>query len=94
MEATITKPMNLSDGELTAEVQRLAATERQSTASLIAHLAEFDARRLHLGAGFRSLFCTVRRRCASRSTRRTTASRPRAWSGGSPGSSRCSRREP
>lgn len=49
-----------SDGELTDEVQRLARSERESTASLVAHLAEFDARRLYLGEGFPSLFvyCT------------------------------------
>jgi hypothetical protein len=59
MEA-MTRPVPLSDEELTAEVQRLARSERESTAALIARLAEFEARRLHLGAGFSSLFmyCT------------------------------------
>ena len=39
-----------------AEVKSLAGREREATAHLIAHLAEFDARRLYLGAGFSSLF--------------------------------------
>jgi hypothetical protein len=50
----------LSDEELMAAVKRLARCERESTAQLILHLAEFDKRRLYLGAGFSSLFryCT------------------------------------
>jgi len=50
----------LSDDHLVAEVKRLAGCERGVTAELIAHLAELDARRLYLGAGFASLFayCT------------------------------------
>jgi hypothetical protein len=53
-------PSDLSDTELAAEVKRLAGCEREMTAALISHLAEFDARRLYLGAGFSSLFtyCT------------------------------------
>ena len=51
----------LSDVELAAEVERLAGAERGATVSLVAHLAEYDARRLYLGAGFPSLFtcCTT-----------------------------------
>ena len=37
-----------------AEVKSLARSEREATADLIAHLAELDARRLYLGAGFSS----------------------------------------
>jgi hypothetical protein len=50
----------LSDVELIQHVKRLAANERQSTAQLVAHLAEMDARRLYLGEGCSSLFtyCT------------------------------------
>jgi hypothetical protein len=50
----------LSDDELFAEVHRCAADEREATARVIASLAEFDARRLYLGAGCSSLFtyCT------------------------------------
>jgi len=53
-------PVTLSDGDLTAAMTRLVRSERQTTAELIAHLAEFEARRLHLAAGFESLFlyCT------------------------------------
>ena len=46
----------LTDDELTIAVRRFATEERTSTAQLVAHLAEFDARRLHLAAGFSSLF--------------------------------------
>jgi HNH endonuclease len=51
---------DLSDDELLFEVKRLAARERESTAQLIASLAELDARRLYLGEGYSSLFtyCT------------------------------------
>jgi hypothetical protein len=52
--------VNLSDEQLLAEVQRLAATERCATAALIRSLMELDTRRLYLGAGCSSLFtyCT------------------------------------
>ena len=49
-------PSHLSDDNLIAEVKSLARSERQATACLIAHLAELDARRLYLAAGFSSLF--------------------------------------
>jgi hypothetical protein len=50
----------LTDKDLLDEVRTLASRERQSTARLIASLAELDARRLYLGEGFSSLFtyCT------------------------------------
>ena len=50
----------LSDGELVAEVTRLAGCERHATAHLIAALAELDTRRLYLGQGCSSMFtyCT------------------------------------
>jgi hypothetical protein len=50
----ITIPSHLSDAALVAGVKSLAGREREATAQLIAHLAEIDARRLHLGAGFPS----------------------------------------
>ena len=53
-------PSRLSDSQLVAEVNRLARCERQATALLVAHLAELDARRLHLAAGFPSLFMYCR----------------------------------
>lgn len=51
---------DLSDLDLLAHVTVLAQRERGSTADLIASLAELDARRLYLGAGYSSLFtyCT------------------------------------
>ena len=39
-----------------AELPRLAQSERSATITLVARLAEVDARRLYLGAGFSSLF--------------------------------------
>jgi hypothetical protein len=53
-------PSQLSDSELVDEVAQLATSERCTTASLIAHLIELDARQLHLRAGYPSLFvyCT------------------------------------
>src|SRR6476660_821101 len=50
----------LSDGELVAEVTRLAGCERHATARLVAALAELDTRRLYLGQGCSSMFtyCT------------------------------------
>ena len=49
-------PIELSDNDLEARLKSLARGEREATSLLIAHLAEFDARRLFLGAGFSSLF--------------------------------------
>src|SRR3989337_329219 len=46
----------LSDEALVARVKHLVARERAATATLIAHLAELDARRLHLAEGCSSLF--------------------------------------
>lgn len=49
-----------SDEDLLRDVSALATRERQSTARLVAALAELDARRLYLGVGCSSLFtyCT------------------------------------
>ncbi len=47
---------HLSDRDLLAEVSRLATGQRDATVSLIAHLAELHARRLHQRAGFSSLY--------------------------------------
>jgi hypothetical protein len=49
-------PSHLSDDDLVARVKSLAHCEREATACLLAHLAELDARRLYLSAGFSSLF--------------------------------------
>src|SRR5512134_2285563 len=51
----------LDDQALLAELPRLARSERAATVTLVARLAELDARRLYLAAGFASLFayCTT-----------------------------------
>jgi hypothetical protein len=51
----------LDDQALLAELPRLARSERAATVVLVARLAELDARRLYLAAGFSSLFayCTT-----------------------------------
>jgi hypothetical protein len=54
----------LSDEDLDAELLRLARTERDATVTLVEHLAELGARRLHLANGFRSLFEYCRQRLA------------------------------
>jgi hypothetical protein len=56
MVMMITHASHLGNAELTAELSRLAHCERETTAALIVHLAEFDARRLFEGAGYSSLF--------------------------------------
>jgi len=58
---SITTVDRLDDHSLTVELTRLAGCERESTVALVAHLAEFDARRLYEGEGFSSLFkyCTT-----------------------------------
>jgi hypothetical protein len=56
----ITIPSQLSDDALVAEVKSLAGRARETTAQLVAHLAELDDRHLHLRAGFPSLFVYCR----------------------------------
>jgi 5-methylcytosine-specific restriction endonuclease McrA len=55
--------MNLSehsDEELLSDVTKLVGSHRELTAKLVAHLAEIEERRLHLLAGYSSMFefCT------------------------------------
>jgi hypothetical protein len=56
MAMTITHASSLTDSQLLSEIPRLARGEREATVALIAHLAEFDARRLFEGEGFSSTF--------------------------------------
>jgi hypothetical protein len=49
-------PSRLSDTELIARVDNLAASERDTVAHLVAHLAELETRGLHLKAGYATLF--------------------------------------
>ena len=47
---------HLSDSTLRAKLSALVATDRSTTAQLLAHLAEFDSRRLYADDGFPSMF--------------------------------------
>jgi hypothetical protein len=47
---------HLADGTLTRDLHALIARDRSTTAQLLAHLAEFDERRLYLPAGFPSMY--------------------------------------
>jgi 5-methylcytosine-specific restriction endonuclease McrA len=53
-------PRHHSDDELISIVRRLIGAERKLTAKLVAYLAEIEERRLHLVAGYASMFdfCT------------------------------------
>jgi hypothetical protein len=57
----MTDPEPLTDDALIARIAALAATSRESTADLIAHLLELERRNLHLACGFKSLFGYCRR---------------------------------
>ena len=48
-------PTHLSDAALLRELAHLVARERVTTATLLAHMAEVDARRLYLPAGYPSM---------------------------------------
>ena len=47
---------HLSDGTLLRDLAALVARDRTTTAQLLAHLAEVDARRLYLPAGYPSMY--------------------------------------
>ena len=57
---SILTPSPLTNNELTEALARLARSGRDTTVGLVTHLAVFEARDLHLAAGFDSLFayCT------------------------------------
>ena len=46
---------HLSDDALTHDLKSAVGQDRATTATLLAHIAEFDARRLYLGAGYPSM---------------------------------------
>jgi 5-methylcytosine-specific restriction endonuclease McrA len=76
--APLAEIKKLSDRELLERVQVLADRERETTTTLIAHLAVLDERRLYLGEGCSSLFiyCTRRLRFSESSAyRRVEAAR-------------------
>jgi hypothetical protein len=60
MHASIRFFASLTDAELSKEVETRAARNREETSLLVASLAEFDARQLHVGMGYPSLYayCT------------------------------------
>ena len=61
MQSELTgRAVGLSDSDLLRQVALLATRERGATVELVGHLAELDARKLHLAEGYGSLFayCT------------------------------------
>jgi hypothetical protein len=60
MHRVLSRAAGLSDAELVRRVVLLAGREREATVELVGHLAELDARKLHLAEGYGSLFayCT------------------------------------
>jgi len=46
---------SVGDGELEQQLASLVAQDRVTTATLLAHIAEFDARRLYLPAAYPSM---------------------------------------
>jgi hypothetical protein len=52
----MTAPHELTDEDLIARIASLTSAAREATATLVAHLAELEARNLHLAQGFRSLY--------------------------------------
>ncbi|HXK18929.1 MAG TPA: hypothetical protein VNG33_14055, partial [Polyangiaceae bacterium] len=56
IEADFWKLSEISDIELERDLKQLLAVGARTEAHVVAHLAEVEARRLHLRAGYRSLF--------------------------------------
>ncbi len=74
----IHSPSQLTDVELLAEVKRLAQCERETTATLVAHLVEVEVRDLHCAEGCSTMFqyCTEVLRLSEAATyRRLQAAR-------------------
>jgi len=58
---TVARALNaLSNEQLMIRLKSLAARERSATAELVAHLAELEGRRLHLEAGYPSMYAYCR----------------------------------
>ena len=60
LEGILADLQRLPDAEVLASLKELSAAERSATAHVVAHLAEIEARRLHLKIGFGSLFVYCR----------------------------------
>src|SRR6266849_5231293 len=56
MHTLLAMAARLSDADLLRRAVVLAGREREATVELVGHLAELDARRLHLAEGYGSLF--------------------------------------
>jgi hypothetical protein len=52
----VSRAAGLTDGELLRQVVLLAGREREAMVELVGHLAELDARKLHVAEGYGSLF--------------------------------------
>ena len=52
----MTDPNHLTDDDLIARIASLGGAERWATGTLVGHLCELEARKLHLAHGFRSIF--------------------------------------
>jgi hypothetical protein len=52
----VNSPYHLSDDTLLRALSSLVSRDRSTTAALLAHIAEVDARKLYLPAGFPSMF--------------------------------------
>ena len=69
---------HLSNGTLLRDLQALVARDRTITAALLAHLAETDARKLYLPAGYPRCLPTAFKSCGCPRMLPTSASRRRA----------------
>ena len=85
-------PSHLSNAELVAATTALAAVERRTTVALVAHLAEMEARSLHLEAGYPSMFVYCVQVLRLSEGARTTGSKPRGRPESSRWCSTCSSR--
>ena len=72
---------HVSDGALLRGLTALVAQERTTTATLLAHLAEVDSRRLYLPATYPSMYAYCVGIWACPKMPRTSASRQRGWRG-------------
>ena len=79
---------HLSDHVLLRDLTALVSEDRATTARLLAHLAEVDARRLYLPAGYPSSMPIASMSCVCLSRRPSTGSARRARHGSFPSSSR------
>ena len=70
---------HLSDGALLRDLAALVAQDRATTARLLAHIAECDARRLYLPAAYPSMFAYCVHELRLSEDAATSASRLPGW---------------